>query len=71
MKIRKGVLKMNDLIQLIVNNGIGVVCVAYLIFFQATTMKDITKSMAETTTSLKLMNQDLEEIKDKLNGRKS
>lgn len=58
---------MEDLIKLIVNNGIGVVCVAYLIFFQATTMKDITKSMAETTTSLKLMNQDLEEIKNKLN----
>lgn len=57
---------MNDLIQLIVNNGIGVVCVAYLIFFQATTMKDLSKSMGEMTTSLKLMNQDIEEIKGKL-----
>lgn len=57
---------MNDLIQLIVNNGIGVVCVAYLIFFQATTMKDLSKSMTEMTTSLKLMNQDIEEIKGKL-----
>ena len=58
---------MNDLIQLIVNNGIGVVCVAYLIFFQATTMKDLSKSMNEMTTSLKLMNQDIEEIKNKVN----
>lgn len=57
---------MNDLINLIVNNGIGVVCVAYLIVFQFTTMKDITKSMNEVSTSLKLMNQDIEEIKNKI-----
>lgn len=57
---------MNDLINLIVNNGLGVVCVAYLIYFQATTMKEITKSMTEMSTSLKLMNQDIEEIKNKV-----
>ena len=36
---------MNDLINLITNNGIGIVCVAYLIYFQATTMKDISKTL--------------------------
>ena len=30
---------MEGLIKLIVDNGISVVCVAYLIYFQATTMK--------------------------------
>lgn len=49
---------MNDIIQLIVNNGI-VVCVAYMIYFQLTTMKDMNKT-------LKLMNQDIEEIKNKV-----
>ena len=58
---------MNDLVQLIINNGIGVVCVAYLIYFQATTMKDMNKALNEVSTSLKLMNQDIEEIKNKLN----
>lgn len=32
---------MTDLITLITNNGIGIVCVAYLIYFQSTTMKSI------------------------------
>lgn len=57
---------MSDLIELIVNNGIGIVCVAYLIFFNLTTMKEMNKTMTEISTSLKLMNQDIEEIKEKL-----
>ena len=57
---------MSDLIQLIVNNGIGVVCVAYLIYFQATSMKQMNTTLNEVSTSLKLMNQDIEEIKGKL-----
>lgn len=60
---------MNDLIQLIVNNGIGVVCVAYLIYFQSTTMKEMNKTMSDVSTSLKLMNQDIEEIKNKINTK--
>ena len=58
---------MEDLIKLIVNNGIGVVCVAYLIYFQSTTMKEMNKTMSDVSTSLKLMNQDIEEIKNKIN----
>lgn len=57
---------MGDLIQLIVNNGIGVVCVGYMIYFQLTTMKEMNNTMQEVSTSLKLMNQDIEEIKQKL-----
>lgn len=57
---------MSDLIELIVNNGIGIVCVAYLIFFNLTTMKEMNKAMTEISTSLKLMNQDIEEIKEKI-----
>lgn len=57
---------MSDLIQLIVNNGIGVVCVGYMIYFQLTTMKEMNKTMNDVSASLKLMNQDIEEIKGKL-----
>jgi uncharacterized protein YoxC len=57
---------MNDIINLIVNNGIGVVCVAYMIYFQSTTMKEMNKTMNEVSTSLKLMNQDIEEIKTQI-----
>ena len=59
---------MNDIVKLIVDNGIGVICVGYLIYFSLTTMKDMQKTMGEMSTSLKLMNQDIEEIKDKLNN---
>lgn len=58
---------MEDLIKLIVNNGIGVVCVGYMIYFQLTTMKEMNKALNEVSTSLKLMNQDIEEIKEKIN----
>ena len=60
---------MGDLIQLIVNNGIGVVCVGYMIYFQLTTMKEMNKTMQDVSTSLKLMNQDIEEIKQNLNKK--
>lgn len=32
---------MEEIIQLLTNNGIGIVCVAYLIYFQSTTMKSM------------------------------
>lgn len=57
---------MNDIITLIVNNGIGVVCVAYFIYFNATTMKEMNKTLTAMTTRLELMNQDIEEIKGKI-----
>lgn len=61
---------MNDIVKLIVDNGIGVICVGYLIYFSLTTMKDMQKTMTEMSTSLKLMNQDIEEIKNKINIEK-
>lgn len=57
---------MSDLIQLIVNNGIGVVCVAYLIYFSATTMKEMNTTLSNINTRLEMMNQDIEEIKNKV-----
>lgn len=57
---------MNDIVTLIVNNGIGIVVVAYLIYFQATTMKEMNKTLSVMTTRLEMMNQDIEEIKGKL-----
>ena len=58
---------MEDLIKLIVNNGIGVLCVGYMIYFQLTTMKEMNKALNEVSTSLKIINQDIEEIKEKIN----
>ena len=56
---------MNDLITLITNNGIGIVCVAYLIYFQSTTMKDMNNTLSEISKNLTLMNDRLEKIEEK------
>lgn len=60
---------MSDLITLITNNGIGVVCVAYLIYFQATTMKDMNKTLTEISTNLTFINERLEKIENKKGGK--
>lgn len=39
---------MEEIIQMIIDNGIGVACVSYLIYFQSTTMT----SMLETLKSI-------------------
>ena len=36
---------MEELVNLLVNNGIGVVCVGYLIYFQSTTMREILNTL--------------------------
>lgn len=36
---------MEELVKLIVDNGISVICVAYLIFFNSTTMKEMLNTL--------------------------
>lgn len=50
---------MEDIIKIIADNGISVVCVAYLIYFQLTTMKDITNTLMKMNENLLLINQKL------------
>lgn len=57
---------MVELINFIVNNGIGVVCVAYLIYFQSSTMKDLSKNQAQTNDLLSKMTDRLENVESKL-----
>lgn len=56
---------MPDIINLIINNGIGVVCVAYLIYFQTTTMKDLSKNQEKTNDLLEKMTYRIENIERK------
>lgn len=55
---------MEGLIKLLADNGISVVCVAYLIYFNLTTMKDL-------VTALNNINVRLTVIEDKLENKKS
>lgn len=50
---------MNDLIQLISTNGIGVVCVAYLIYFQSTTMKEMLNTLSSINERLTLIEDNI------------
>ena len=36
---------MDELVQAIANYGTGVICVAYLIYFQSTTMREMLKTL--------------------------
>lgn len=56
---------MQELINLLVNNGIGVVCVAYMIYFQSTTMKKLTENMEENNKVLQSIDLRLTEIEKK------
>lgn len=63
---------MNDIVTIITNNGIGVACVFYLIYFNHTTLKEIQKTlwefnlqMKDMTNILGIMKQELQELKGK------
>lgn len=60
---------MEEIMNLISNFGIGIVCLGYLIYFQSTTMKemqktmqDTQKTMVEVVTTLTTINNRLNEI---------
>lgn len=51
---------MVDIVNLITNNGIGIVCVAYLIYFQNSTMKEILSTLTGINTRLSIIEDKLE-----------
>ena len=56
---------MVDIVNLITNNGIGIVCVAYLIYFQNSTMKEILSTLTGINTRLSIIEDRLEKNKRK------
>ena len=57
---------METIIKLIVDNGISVACVGYLMYFQLVTMRDISKTMKETVIALNGVNERLVDIEKKI-----
>ena len=55
---------MGDIINLITNNGIGIVCVAYMIYFQNTTMKEILSTLTGINTRLAIIEDRLENSRE-------
>ena len=54
---------MEEIIQAIANYGMGVVCVAYMIYFQNTTMKEMLKTLGTINERLTLIEEKLEKTK--------
>jgi hypothetical protein len=55
-----------NIVDLVINNGLGVVCVIYMIYFQMTTMKEMSQTISKMNTSLELITTRLENIEDNL-----
>ena len=55
------VIVMEDLINLMVHNGIGVVCVCYLIYFQQTTMNKLLETMNSIDKRLALIESKVDD----------
>lgn len=57
---------MEEIIQAITNYGVGIFCVAYIIYMQNTTMKDMNNALNRMTETLNGINTRLSIIEDKL-----
>lgn len=57
---------MEEFINLIVNNGIGVVCVGFILYFVNTTMKKLTENQEKTNIILQSLTDRLESIEKRL-----
>lgn len=69
---------MEELINLITNNGIGVICVAFMIYFINTTMKDnnkilddIQKTLVAINTNLTTLSTRVDKLEDKISSKKN
>ena len=58
---------MENIIKVIADNGISIVCGGYMIYFQLTTMKDVINTLSKIEENLILINQKLKiDIKKEL-----
>ena len=50
-----------DLVKLVVDNGLSVICVAYMIYFQSTTMKEMLSALTAINNRLTAIETKMEE----------
>lgn len=56
---------MEDIIKVITDNGIGVACVIYLIYFQSTTMKEMLNTLNGINERLIIIETEIKKRKPK------
>ena len=50
---------MEDIVNLMTNNGIGIACVFYLMYFQNTTMKEMLKTLTSINNRLTIIETEM------------
>ena len=55
------------IVELFVNNGLGVLCVAYMVYFQNTTMKEMSSLLMNISINIEKINERLSNLEE---GRK-
>ena len=60
---------MEEIVNILVNNGIGVACIVYFMYFNSTSLKAMTETMNEVKQSLLIFNERLENIEKKLDKK--
>lgn len=56
---------MEDIVNVIMNNGIGVACILYFMYFNNTTMKQLIDTVNKVNQSLISFNERLEQVEDR------
>jgi predicted PurR-regulated permease PerM len=64
---KKEMENIQSIVDLVMNNGLGVICVIYMIYFQMTTMKEMSQTISKMNTSLELITDRLENIENNIN----
>lgn len=59
-------MEFKEIIDYIFQYGVGFICMAYLIYFNLTTSKEMTKTIQEVLIALTTMNERLEDIERKV-----
>lgn len=57
---------MKEIADLVMNYGIGVICIVYFMYFNSTTLKSITNTMSEVKQTLVLLNEKIENLEQRL-----
>ena len=57
---------MQEVLDMLFNYGVGIACIAYLMYFQSNTMKDLIKAQQATIKTLEEMNHRLDLIENKI-----
>lgn len=60
-------MEVKEIIDYIFQYGVGIACLLYLMYFQSTTMKDLTKNQMDLNTTLKEVSTNLTNINVRLN----